>query len=114
MTKSMGKHRAWTEEDMATARRLYKELKTYKAVAVAMGRSPTTVQEWLQGLRGKARVKRFEIENGMIVVPHERLEDRDQRLSTPYSDVTGYLMGDPRPGYSAFDKATTRAETRAG
>lgn len=108
MTKSTGQRRMWTDEDTVIARRLYSELKSYKAVAIEMKRSPSTVQEWLQGLRGTSRVKRTEIEGGLVTVPQERLEHRDQRLATPFRDITGYLMGDPRPGYSALDRVGTK------
>ncbi len=102
MTRSTGKRRMWTEEDTATARKLYAELQSYKGVAIAMNRAPSTVQEWLQGLRGKQKVRRKDIE-AIPVVPLERLEHRERRLSTPPRDLTAILMGDPRPGYSALD-----------
>ncbi len=68
-----------------------------------MGRAPSTVQEWLRGIRGPQKLRRKDIES-VPVVPRERLEHRARRLATMPRDLTAVLMGDPLPGYSALDR----------
>jgi hypothetical protein len=92
----------WTEEDMATARALYAEHGNYNAVAKIMGRSPSTVGEWLQGLRGARRVSRVDKEETLI--PAEVLADRERRYQLLPRDLTAALMGDPLPSYSYLER----------
>lgn len=94
--------RPWTEEDMATARKLYAEHQNYNAVARIMDRSPSTVGEWLQGLRGSRRVSRVNKEETMI--PADVLADRAKRMQLAPRDLTAALMGDPLPSYSYLER----------
>lgn len=101
----MTKRRPWTEEDQATASRLYRENQNYKLTAEIMGRSASIVRDWLQGKRGHRRIKRTDIKaNDLIVVPADRLELRERLYAAPYRDLTGYLLGDPPVGFSALDR----------
>lgn len=90
-----------TTEDVAEARRLYKELGTYSAVARRMGRSASTVNEQINGLRGN-RVLRGKAapEN----IPSDVLADRNRRADLAPRSLTAAFFGDPLPGYSALER----------
>lgn len=96
--------RIWTDEDTALARKLLAEHGTYAAVARIMGRSSTTVGDWLQGRRsgGEYRVK--VIKNEQMCIPPEVLADRDRRRDLNHRDLTAAFFGDPLPSYSALER----------
>jgi hypothetical protein len=90
----------WTDEDMVEARRLYDALQSYKAVARIMGRSATTINEQLNGLRGLRINRKVKVEN----IPQEVLADRDYRADLPPRSLSAAFFGDPLPGYSALER----------
>jgi predicted transcriptional regulator len=94
--------RPWTEEDMATARTLYAQHQNYNAVAKIMDRSPSTVGEQLQGLRGARRLER--VNKAETTVPADVLADRERRRNLDHRDYTSAFFGDPLPGYSALER----------
>jgi predicted transcriptional regulator len=87
---------------MATARALYAEHQNYNTVARIMDRSPSTVAEWLQGLRGARRQPR--VDKADMTVPAEVLADRERRMNLSHRDYTAAFFNDPLPGYSAMDR----------
>ena len=38
------------------------------------------------------------------VIPQSVIDKQQEYLSAPYRDLTGYLAGDPRIGFSAYDR----------
>jgi hypothetical protein len=101
MNKTARKNPTFTEADMERARKLYAKLGSFKAVADIMGRSPTTINEQLRGLRGSREAK---VSGRQFQVPAPVLADRERRQEIAPRDITASFFGDPLPGYSALDR----------
>lgn len=93
----MAKH--MTESEVAQARKLYRKLGNYNAVARIMGRGKTTINEQVNGLRGNRVFRATEAS-----IPDSVLVDRDRRYHLAPRNLTAAFFGDPLPGYSAAER----------
>jgi Holliday junction resolvase RusA-like endonuclease len=67
-----------------------------------MGRSPSTVGERLQGLRGKRRI--YKVLKDEDWIPADVLADRERRRKLSHQTVTAAFFGDPLPGCSHLER----------
>jgi hypothetical protein len=95
------KGRPWTEAEVTLLIDLINEGCTFVAAGVQLGRGTVAVRKkWIS--LGTERVGSTEVH--AVVVPEERLADRDRRRAAPQRTLIGAWVGDPPVGYSALDR----------
>lgn len=114
----------WTDDDVATLRRMYIEGKSRIDIALDLDRSPASVKSRLQlepwtpeemDLRAQASRERRRKPEAGNRVQLERLSsdprpamdtiaERDYRAGLMPRDLTAAICGDPLPGYSALER----------
>lgn len=111
--------RAWTDSEVAYLQELAMQQLPHAEIATALGRSLKSVRTKLDHLKHPEEYRAKDRKRYGAVNPYTRAIDdreevenrpteamlfaRDLRMSTPFRNLTGFLQGDPRLGYSALD-----------
>jgi hypothetical protein len=95
---------AWTEADKKQLLALRDGAKLgWTEIGTRLGRPSGTVYDKYKYLKNVGSVgPRIQSANGMLI-PEEVFADRERRNSAPLT-ISAYVLGDPRPGYSALDQ----------
>lgn len=95
---------SWTAEQVATARRLLASKATNEECLAVLGRSRRACYVRI-ARDGYAKIV---IEDRRFPPPPSLIEEAEKRAKAPRT-ITGWLFGDPPPGYSALDRREQRA-----
>jgi hypothetical protein len=88
-----------TSDEIHTARLLWREGKTFGAIARHLGRDRETIRDACKGL---ARMVIHDVQT--VAVPDHVLAERDRTLAQAPRDLIAAVVGDPLPGRSALDR----------
>lgn len=100
---------AWTEADKKQLLALRDGAKLgWTEIGARLGRPSGTVYDKYKYLKHASSIgPRIQSTNGMLI-PEDVLADRERRQSAPLT-ISAYVLGDPRPGYSALDQKRVSA-----
>jgi hypothetical protein len=95
---------AWTEADKKQLIALRDGAKLgWTEIGQRLGRPSGTVYDKYKYLKHASSIgPRIQSTNGMLI-PEDVLAERERRLAAPIT-IAAYVLGDPRPGYSALDR----------
>jgi hypothetical protein len=110
--------RPWTPEEDRTALSMIDNGFTYQAIGECINRTVPAIKGHIRYLRltpeqraEENGTRNWELRNTTsvkITIPESVIEDRNRRLMAA-RDLTGVLMGDPAPQYSALYHRTREA-----
>ena len=114
----------WTDSEVEMLRTLAMRRLPHADIAAALDRSLKSVRTKLDHLRHPEEYREKDRKRYAAANPYTRAVDdreilenrpteamwfaRDLRLSAPFRNLTGFLQGDPRLGYSALDCISER------
>jgi hypothetical protein len=106
----------WTDSEVELLQTLAIEKRPHAEIAAMLGRSLKSVRTKLDHLKRPHEYRAKERKRYAAAKPYDRAIDerepipteamvfaRNLRLSAPFRNLTGFLQGDPRLGYSALD-----------
>jgi hypothetical protein len=95
---------AWTEADKKQLISLRDGAKLgWTEIGERLGRPSGTVYDKYKYLKHASSIgPRIQSTNGMLI-PEEVLAERNRRQAAPIT-ISAYVLGDPRPGFSALDR----------
>ena len=95
--------RVWTPAETEMAKRLRANGASYKSIADRLGRTHGSVMGKMRDYSSRNYQAVYGVARAADV-PLYVAEDRNRRVFLEQQSLTGRLMNDPLPGYSALDK----------
>lgn len=105
----------WTDSELTQLQNMMAQRIPHAAIATTLGRSIKSIRTKMDHLKRPHEYRAMARKRYAAARPQRSVEDREPRptdemmfarylrLSAPYRDLTGLLLGDPRVGYAALD-----------